>query len=219
MHGDARNNIAEPFERVHFEQFAGGHKASWNRHSRSAAITTKECVHWMRDRGQLRFSRGQLKLPKAGNASAIQVGDDLYGERSASKMILAAVRAEVGVGDCRGESGHGAETARKYLRDRRLPNEMRQKHTWRTRPDPFADSWDEIRQLIAVEPGLQAKTIFEHLQQAHPGRFSDGQGGHCGAGLVIGELRKGRRERCSLRKRIGRTNCANRTSRTAGNCA
>ena len=29
--------------------------------------------------------------------------------------------------------------------------------------------------MLAVEPGLQAKTIFEHLQQAHPGRFSDGQ--------------------------------------------
>src|SRR5205085_8043222 len=53
--------------------------------------------------------------------------------------------------------------------------EMRQKHTWRTRPDPFVDIWEEIRQMLAVEPGLQAKTIFEHLQQAHPGQFSDGQ--------------------------------------------
>jgi hypothetical protein len=73
------------------------------------------------------------------------------------------------------KAGMDPKTARKYLRDRRLPNEMQQKHTWRTRPDPFADSWDEIRQLLALEPGLQAKTIFEHLQQAHPGRFSDGQ--------------------------------------------
>jgi hypothetical protein len=73
------------------------------------------------------------------------------------------------------KAGMDPKTARKYLRDRRLPSEMREKHRWRTRPDPFADSWDEIRQLLAVEPGLQAKTIFEHLQQAHPGRFSDGQ--------------------------------------------
>jgi hypothetical protein len=73
------------------------------------------------------------------------------------------------------KAGMDPKTARKYLRDRRLPSEMQQKHTWRTRPDPFADSWDEIRQLLAVEPGLQAKTIFEHLQQTHPGRFSDGQ--------------------------------------------
>lgn len=73
------------------------------------------------------------------------------------------------------KAGMDPKTARKYLRDRRLPGEMGQKHTWRTRPDPFADSWEEIRQLLAVEPGLQSKTIFEHLQQAQPGRFSDGQ--------------------------------------------
>jgi hypothetical protein len=73
------------------------------------------------------------------------------------------------------KAGMDPKTARKYLRDRRLPGEMRPKHTWRTRPDPFADSWDEIRELLAVEPGLQTKTIFEHLQQAQPGRFSDGQ--------------------------------------------
>jgi hypothetical protein len=58
------------------------------------------------------------------------------------------------------KAGMDPKTARKYLRDRRLPSEMRQKHTWRTRPDPFADSWDEVQQLLAVEPGLQAKTIF-----------------------------------------------------------
>ena len=73
------------------------------------------------------------------------------------------------------KAGMDPKTGRKYLRDRRLPSEMQQKHAWRTRPDPFADSWDEIRQFLAVEPGLQTKTIFEHLQQANPGRFSDGQ--------------------------------------------
>lgn len=73
------------------------------------------------------------------------------------------------------KAGMDPKTARKYLRDRRLPSEMRQKHTWRTRPDPFADVWEEIRQLLLIEPGLQAKTLFEHLQEAHPGRFSDGQ--------------------------------------------
>jgi hypothetical protein len=73
------------------------------------------------------------------------------------------------------KAGMDPKTARKYLQDRRLPSEMQQKHAWRTRPDPFADSWEEIRQLLAVEPGLQAKTLFEHLQQVHPGRFSDGQ--------------------------------------------
>src|SRR3954447_369097 len=86
--------------------------------------------------------------------------------RLSQKWLLEAAAAKAGM---------DPKTARKYLRDRRLPSEMRQKHTWRTRPDPFAEIWEEIRQLLAVEPGLQAKTIFEHLQQAHPDRFSDGQ--------------------------------------------
>ena len=73
------------------------------------------------------------------------------------------------------KAGMDPKTARKYLRDRRLPSEMRQKHTWRTRPDPFADVWEQIRQQLILEPGLQAKTLFQHLQEAHPGRFSDGQ--------------------------------------------
>ena len=39
------------------------------------------------------------------------------------------------------KAGMDSKTARKYLLDRHLPSEMRQKHTWRTRPDPFADTW------------------------------------------------------------------------------
>jgi hypothetical protein len=73
------------------------------------------------------------------------------------------------------KSGMDSKTARKYLGDRRLPREMRKKHTWRTRPDPFANTWEEIRQLLMTEPDLQAKTLFEHVQRTHPGQFRDGQ--------------------------------------------
>ncbi len=73
------------------------------------------------------------------------------------------------------KAGMDPKTARKYLRARRLPSEMQQKHTWRTRPDPFAAVWDEIEQHLRVEPGLQAKTLFEYLQEREPGRFTDGQ--------------------------------------------
>jgi hypothetical protein len=73
------------------------------------------------------------------------------------------------------KSGMDSKTARKYLHDRRLPSEMQQKHTWRTRPDPFAETWEEIRQLLTIEPELQPKTLFEHLQRTYPGRFQDGQ--------------------------------------------
>lgn len=73
------------------------------------------------------------------------------------------------------KAGMDPKTARKYLRDRRLPSEMQSKHSWRTRCDPFAAVWDEIEQRLRVEPGLQAKTLFEYVQQREPGRFSDGQ--------------------------------------------
>jgi hypothetical protein len=65
--------------------------------------------------------------------------------------------------------------ARKYLRSGLLPSESISPHRWRTRPDPFADVADEITALLGNDPGLQAKTIFDHLQREHPGGFADGQ--------------------------------------------
>src|SRR5256885_14958870 len=86
--------------------------------------------------------------------------------RLSQKWLLEAAAAKAGM---------DSKTARKYLRDRRLPSEMRQKHTWRTRPDPFADTWEEIRQLLTAEPELQPKTLVEHLQRTYPGRIEDGK--------------------------------------------
>ena len=73
------------------------------------------------------------------------------------------------------KSGMDEKTARKYVKLGKLPSELKADHTWRTREDPFADVWDEIRKLLAVNTGLEAKTIFEHLQAKHPGKFQDGQ--------------------------------------------
>lgn len=73
------------------------------------------------------------------------------------------------------KAGMDAKTASKYLRDRRLPSEMKQTHDWRTRPDPFEEVWPELRERLLLEPGLQAKTLFEYLQRAFPNRFADGQ--------------------------------------------
>lgn len=73
------------------------------------------------------------------------------------------------------KAGMDAKTARKYLRQSELPSESKEDRTWRTRADPFATVWDEIREQIAANPGLEAKTIFEALQRKHPGNFADGQ--------------------------------------------
>ena len=73
------------------------------------------------------------------------------------------------------QAGLDDKTARKYRRLGKLPSEVRMEHHWRTRPDPFADVWPQLEELLAVNPGLEAKTLLEHLQRQHPGRFANGQ--------------------------------------------
>jgi len=67
------------------------------------------------------------------------------------------------------------KTARKYRTLGKVPSEIKVDHTWRTREDPFAWVWAEVNEKLKVNPGLEAKTLFEHLQRCYPGRFSDGQ--------------------------------------------
>jgi hypothetical protein len=73
------------------------------------------------------------------------------------------------------KAGMAPNTARDYLGDPRLPSERKEDRNWRTRSDPFTDEWEKIREQIATNPGLEAKTLFEALQRRHPGRFADGQ--------------------------------------------
>ena len=72
-------------------------------------------------------------------------------------------------------AGMDDKTARKYRRLGKLPSEVRMERYWRTRPDPFADVWPQLEQLLQVNPGLEAKTLLAHLQRQYPGRFADGQ--------------------------------------------
>ncbi len=67
------------------------------------------------------------------------------------------------------------KTARKYRQARRLSSELAAPRTHRTRMDPFAEVWDEVHEQLSLNPGLQAKTLFEHLQRKYPGRFQEGQ--------------------------------------------
>jgi hypothetical protein len=44
------------------------------------------------------------------------------------------------------KAGMDVKTARKYLRARRLPSEMKADRHWRTRQDGFAEVWPMIRE-------------------------------------------------------------------------
>ncbi|RPJ51897.1 MAG: IS21 family transposase [Methanobacteriota archaeon] len=67
------------------------------------------------------------------------------------------------------------KTARKYRSLGKLPHEVRVEHLWRTREDPFDDVWAGMQETLRINPGLEAKTLFEDLQRRYPGRFNDGQ--------------------------------------------
>jgi hypothetical protein len=69
--------------------------------------------------------------------------------------------------------GMDTKSARKYRLAERLPSESITPRTWRTREDPFQDVWPELSNLLELNPGLQAKTLFEDLQRRFPGRFPD----------------------------------------------
>ena len=73
------------------------------------------------------------------------------------------------------KAGMDVKTARKYLRARRLPSEMKAERHWRTRQDGFAEVWPEIWAQLKTNPGLEAKTIFAALQRQYPERFADGR--------------------------------------------
>lgn len=73
------------------------------------------------------------------------------------------------------KAGMDEKTARKYRDLGKLPSELEQPRSWRTRTDPFEEVWPEVRTKLEVNPGLQGTTLFRHLQQQYPGRFQDGQ--------------------------------------------
>jgi hypothetical protein len=73
------------------------------------------------------------------------------------------------------KAGMDEKTARKYLRLGKIPSEVKTVRGWRTRDDPFSEVWEDVRAHLVVNPGLEAKTLFEDLQRRYPGRFQDGQ--------------------------------------------
>lgn len=72
-------------------------------------------------------------------------------------------------------SGMDRKTARKYRDAGQVPSELRVERTWRTRKDPFEADWPELEAMLSAAPELEAKTLFEVLQEQHPGRYQPGQ--------------------------------------------
>jgi hypothetical protein len=69
------------------------------------------------------------------------------------------------------KAGMSARTGRRIDVGEVRVEESKQRH-WRTRKDPFAEVWDsEVVPLLERQSALNATTLFEDLQERHPGAY------------------------------------------------
>jgi transcriptional regulator with XRE-family HTH domain len=72
-------------------------------------------------------------------------------------------------------AGMSVRTARTYERGGRLPSQLKQPRTHRTRPNPFADDWPWVEQELTRDPALQATTLFALLCERRPEHYQAAQ--------------------------------------------
>jgi hypothetical protein len=91
------------------------------------------------------------------------------------RRLMELLGKGMGLGLAAAKADMDEKTARKYRNLGKMPEEVRAEHSWRTREDPFEDVWGGVEEKLRINPGLEAKTLFEDLQRRSPGRFGDGQ--------------------------------------------
>ena len=72
-------------------------------------------------------------------------------------------------------AGMSVRTARTYERRGKLPSQLKQPRTYRSRPDPFAEDWPWVAAQLERDPALQGQTLFGLLCERQPGRYQAGQ--------------------------------------------
>ncbi len=67
------------------------------------------------------------------------------------------------------------KTARKYLKAKKLPSEMKGVHDWKTHADAFEEIWPKVEGMLDLNSGLEGTTILPYLQREYPGKYEDRQ--------------------------------------------
>ena len=129
-------------------------EALWQHAVLSTNATTQMVSPTPAQRSELRFDAQDCGLPTAISRDNNDADETATSARTALTALLA---------------GHGL-SKRKY---RRSPTHIAR--TWRTRADPFASIWEEVRQRLELAPERTAKAIFLELQQEYPRHYPDGQ--------------------------------------------
>ena len=91
------------------------------------------------------------------------------------RRLMKLIQSEDTLSLAAAKAGMDEKTARTYRRAGKLPSQLRAERSWRTWPDIFDEVWADLKHQLELNPGLEAKSLFQHLQRQHPGRFQDGQ--------------------------------------------
>jgi hypothetical protein len=67
------------------------------------------------------------------------------------------------------------KTVAKYERVGQLPSQLKKEREYRTRPDPFVEDWSEVEEKLRTAPELEARTLFEWLNEEKEGKYKEGQ--------------------------------------------
>lgn len=67
------------------------------------------------------------------------------------------------------------KTVAKYEQLGLLPGQLKKPRTYRTRLDAFAEDWPQIEGMLADAPELEAKALFEWLQEQKPAKYKSNQ--------------------------------------------
>jgi hypothetical protein len=73
------------------------------------------------------------------------------------------------------KAGMNAKTARKYIKGKKLPSELKKGRIYLTREDCFKSDWSEIEMMLRKAPELQAPTILSYLIENYPEKYQRSQ--------------------------------------------
>jgi hypothetical protein len=92
------------------------------------------------------------------------------------RKLMKEMQKHGAIGLAADRSGMDRKTARKYVRAGKLPSELDKPRWWRTRKDPIAEEdWAFVEAQLTASPALEAKTLFELLQERRSEPYAEGQ--------------------------------------------
>jgi hypothetical protein len=103
--------------------------------------------------------------------------DDLwkYSWNKNGHLDTSFVVTEKDINALESDENEAALTVNRYYRSSRKVDLRRAPRTWRTRKDPFENTWDEIRLRLEIMPETNAKEIILWLMEKYPNQYTKGQ--------------------------------------------